>query len=158
MKTNFTELEPFRQHFEQDELKSLNSEPGQREGAFVFLKGEVNLSVLVQISDGWEHVSVAGQTMQMVDNEMKTQPVMPTWDDMSAIKAVFFEEEETVIQIHPPRSMNASAHDCTLHLWRPTGKVEFPLPPESLVNYTSDLWQPVEDVEEPIPFKGEETE
>ena len=69
---------------------------------------------------GWEHVSVscAGRC--------------PTWEEMDFVKNVFWNEEETVVQYHPPRSKHVNYHPYCLHLWKKNGK-EYELPPEMLV-------------------------
>lgn len=58
--------------------------------------------------NGWEHVSVSPYT-----------PAIPSWDDMCKIKDIFWDEEETVFQIHPPRSKYVNMMKNCLHLWRP---------------------------------------
>jgi hypothetical protein len=55
---------------------------------------------------GWEHVSVS------VNNRC------PNWPEMCWIKDLFWDEEETVIQFHPPKSEYVNYHPFTLHLWR----------------------------------------
>ena len=57
---------------------------------------------------GWEHVSVSpynGKT--------------PTWDDMCAVKNIFWDDEEEVLQFHPKKSQYINLKDNCLHLWRP---------------------------------------
>jgi hypothetical protein len=71
---------------------------------------------------GWEHVSVTYY------KKSKT----PTWDDMCYIKAFFWDEEEMVMQLHPPKSQYVNNHPHVLHLWKPTEK-EIPAPPVVLV-------------------------
>lgn len=61
---------------------------------------------------GWEHVSVSP----------KNQKRCPTWDEMCAIKDMFFNPEETVVQYHPPKSDYVNIHPYCLHLWRPIDK------------------------------------
>ena len=56
---------------------------------------------------GWEHVSVSPYKGKM-----------PTWDDMCAIKDIFWDDEEAVIQIHPKKSEYVNVKDNCLHLWR----------------------------------------
>lgn len=56
----------------------------------------------------------------------------PTWDEMEAVRRIFFEPHETVIQIHPPTARYVSNNPHVLHLWRPQG-VEIPLPPQEFV-------------------------
>ena len=78
-------------------------------------------------SDGmdWEHVSV-----HMANHRDKT--FMPTWKEMDHVKNVFWDEEDTVMQLHPPRSKWVNNHPHTLHLWRPLS-LEIPLPEEIMV-------------------------
>lgn len=68
----------------------------------------------------WDHVSVT------VSNRC------PNWQEMCFIKDLFFEDEEPVMQLHPPKSEYINNHEYCLHLWRPTNK-EIPLPPSILV-------------------------
>lgn len=59
--------------------------------------------------DGWEHVSVSPYD----------HTITPSWDDMCKLKDMFFEDEETVIQIHPPKSRYVNIMKNCLHLRRP---------------------------------------
>ena len=52
----------------------------------------------------------------------------PNWPEMCFIKDLFFDEEETVMQLHPPRSQWINNHEYCLHLWRPLDG-SIPLPP-----------------------------
>lgn len=65
---------------------------------------------------GWDHVSVSFRHR------------CPTWDEMCAVKDMFFGDDETVIQYHPAKSNYVNRHPYCLHLWRPQGK-DLPLPP-----------------------------
>lgn len=67
--------------------------------------------VRVQASDGmgWEHCSVT-------INRLRT----PTWEVMCKVKELFWDNEDTVIQYHPPESKYVNMHKYCLHLWRPT--------------------------------------
>ena len=56
---------------------------------------------------GWEHVSISPYNKKM-----------PSWDDMCAIKDIFWEDEEEVIQIHPKKSEYVNIQENCLHLWR----------------------------------------
>jgi len=51
---------------------------------------------------------------------------------MAWVKSMFFEDEETVIQFHPPKSEYVNYHPFCLHLWRIVGEA-FPLPPSICV-------------------------
>lgn len=79
--------------------------------------------VLCQVSDGldWEHVSVT-------INRQRT----PTWEVMNHVKDLFWDEEDIVIQFHPPKSQYVNRHPFCLHLWRPIGTI-LPLPDPKMV-------------------------
>lgn len=68
----------------------------------------------------WEHVSVsrAGRC--------------PTWDEMARVKALFWADDETVVEFHPRADKYIDVHPYCLHLWRQTG-VEYRLPPPACV-------------------------
>ncbi len=68
----------------------------------------------------WEHVSVS------LSNRC------PNWEEMCFIKDLFWDEEEAVMQLHPPRSKWINNHAYCLHMWRPN-KEQIPLPPEVAV-------------------------
>ena len=52
----------------------------------------------------WEHVSVS----------MKDRT--PTWAEMCEIKDMFWDEEDCVVQYHPPKSDHVNIHEHCLHL------------------------------------------
>jgi hypothetical protein len=52
----------------------------------------------------------------------------PNWPEMDFIKRLFWDDEEAVMQLHPPRSTWVNQHPFCLHMWRPTTQ-EIPLPP-----------------------------
>lgn len=64
----------------------------------------------------WEHVSVS------LSNRC------PNWPEMDFIKRMFWDDEEAVMQLHPPRSTWINNHSFCLHMWRPTDQ-SIPLPP-----------------------------
>lgn len=68
---------------------------------------------------GWEHVSV--HIMEYGKQRI------PTWKEMCMVKDLFWDEEETVVQFHPPKSDYVNNHPYVLHLWKSI-KVEFPRP------------------------------
>lgn len=105
---------------------SYASEPGSDYGAFVVIgpQGE-KLRIIASPGDeslgiSWEHVSVS------------TSHRCPTWGEMCFVKDLFWDEEEPVMQLHPPRSTWINNHDYCLHLWRPRD-AEIPLPPSIAV-------------------------
>jgi hypothetical protein len=76
--------------------------------------------------DKWEHVSV--HAYRYDGRQMRT----PTWDEMCFAKALFWDDEDEVVQFHPKRSEYVNNHPNTLHLWRPVGVV-IPTPPSIFV-------------------------
>ena len=79
-------------------------------------------SVIATTGAGWDHVSVSP----------KKKNYTPTWDDMCRIKEIFWEDDEAVIQIHPPKSEYVNNLSNCLHLWRCNYK-DMVLPPSVLV-------------------------
>ena len=71
-------------------------------------------------NDLWEHVSIS-----LADRT-------PTWEEMCEVKDIFWDDEDTVMQLHPPKSQYKNCHPNCLHLWRPVGVV-IPMPPSSMV-------------------------
>lgn len=69
---------------------------------------------------GWEHVSVS----------MKNR--CPNWPEMNFVKELFWEDDECVMQLHPPKKDYVNCHPYCLHLWRPIDD-EIPRPPPLLV-------------------------
>lgn len=79
-------------------------------------------SVIASWGGGWDHVSVAPRKHSYI----------PSWDDMCAIKELFFKDNEAVIQIHPPKDEYVNDMPNCLHLWRANDK-EMVLPPSFMV-------------------------
>ena len=67
-----------------------------------------HLAAIASDGLGWEHVSVSRQER------------CPTWEEMCKVKALFWDEEDCVVQYHPPKSEYVNRHPYCLHLWRPT--------------------------------------
>ena len=91
-----------------------------QEGAFILPCGSRDFRVIASHGMDWDHVSVS------LPNRC------PNWEEMCFVKSVFFDDEETVMQLHPPKSKWISNHPYCLHLWRPQ-KEGIPLPPEIMV-------------------------
>lgn len=94
-------------------------------GAFRIPIGTTYLSVIVSDGEGWEHVSVSHTSH------------IPTWEEMCAIKDLFWDEEDVVIQYHPRKSEYVTNCRTCLHLWRPTTG-EIPTPDPWLVGNVKD--------------------
>lgn len=80
----------------------------------------VDLLVIASSDDGWEHVSVS-------------LPKRTTnWREMDFICRQFWNDDETVMQLHPPRAEWVNNHPYCLHLWRPIDEA-IPRPPMLMV-------------------------
>ena len=104
------------------ELYGANGDSGN--GIFKVFVGGRSFHVIASNGGGWEHVSVTPGNLN--------RRACPTWDEMCAIKDMFFKEDETVVQYHPPKSDYVNNHPYCLHLWRPLNK-EIPRPPQIFV-------------------------
>ncbi len=100
--------------------------PGEEIGAFL-IPGPCGQDLRVIASSGdvtvgvmWEHASVSLRNRT------------PNWQEMCFIKDLFWDEEDTVMQLHPPKSKWINIHPNVLHLWRPWREA-IPLPPEIAV-------------------------
>jgi len=78
------------------------------------------LRIIASVGEGWEHVSVSlgGRC--------------PKWSEMCIVKAMFWDDEDCVVQFHPPKSEHVNCHPYCLHLWRPIGR-DIETPPSILV-------------------------
>jgi len=72
---------------------------------------------------GWQHVSVS-----LIGKPHTT----PRWQLMCAIKDLFWDAEDVVMQLHPKKSEYVNRHPGCLHLWRPTDQA-IPTPPKYFV-------------------------
>src|SRR5262245_17916500 len=70
---------------------------------------------------GWEHVSVSHPDR------------CPTWSEMEYVCRIFWDDDDCVMQLHPPRVEWVNCHPYTLHLWRPNDGREIPRPDALLV-------------------------
>ena len=86
----------------------------------VVLRHKQRVRVIASDGLGWEHVSVSREDR------------CPTWDEMCQVKDLFWGDEDTVVQYHPPKSQYVNIHKNCLHLWRPT-EVPMPVPMKIMV-------------------------
>ncbi len=117
--TPWIAAEPFRWP---DAPNGFHSRYGEDFGIFEIPHAKTNVVLRIQASlgEGWEHVSVS------LPNRC------PNWPEMHHVKTLFWDDEEAVMQLHPPQSDYRSFHPFCLHLWRPMDK-EIPLPPGIMV-------------------------
>lgn len=92
------------------------SKPGQVQGGY-----QIGLLfVIAGCGFGWDHVSVSARNR------------VPSWNEMTYIKSLFWDDEETVVQFHPKKSEYVNNHPYCLHLWKPHNQ-EIVLPPRFMV-------------------------
>jgi len=91
------------------------------DGFFSFVKDGIIFYCISSDQSGWEHVSVS------LDRNR-----CPTWDEMCFVKSLFWDDDDCVIQFHPPKSDYVNIHKYVLHLWRPIG-FEIKIPPKWMV-------------------------
>jgi hypothetical protein len=87
------------------------------------------LAIIASDGGGWEHVSVH---VYVGKGTSRAQLLTPTWDEMCFVKNQFWDDEDLVVQFHPPKSQYIDCHPHTLHLWKKIGS-EFELPPPEFV-------------------------
>jgi hypothetical protein len=97
-----------------------SSERDGNNGIFYVPYKSFELQVIASDGEGWEHVSVSLRNR------------CPNWEEMCHIKDLFWDDEETVVQFHPPKSEYVNEHPNCLHLWKPVGKI-IETPPSILV-------------------------
>lgn len=68
----------------------------------------------------WDHVSVS------LPNRC------PNWPEMAFVKELFWDDSETAMQLHVPKSEHRNLHPYCLHLWCPR-LVSIPRPPSDAV-------------------------
>src|SRR5262245_43306899 len=95
-------------------------EGGGDGGAFKVSHGRQWLRVVASFGMGWDHVSVS------------LNHRCPTWDEMEHVKRIFFEDDETAMQLHVALAAHVNLHPYCLHLWRPQ-TVPIPLPDKVMV-------------------------
>lgn len=79
--------------------------------------------IIASDGEGWKHVSVS---------RLEHSNKVPSWEVMCAIKDLFFEPEDWVVQFHPARSQYVNTHPGCLHLWKPTEAI-MPTPKRNMV-------------------------
>lgn len=99
----------------------------------VRLKGKTDrIRCIASDGMGWEHVSVSWADR------------CPTWAEMCAIKDLFWDEDDWVVQFHPAASEYVNNHPYCLHLWRPTDAV-LPKPEMIMVGFKKTLQPPTSE-------------
>jgi hypothetical protein len=89
-------------------------------GMFLLTAPYATIRVIATDEGGWDHVSVS------LDHRC------PNWIEMNMVKELFFTDEETVVQFHPPKKDYVNIHPYCLHLWRCHDQ-EYKLPPKEMI-------------------------
>lgn len=119
------DLYTLNQYRETEAERSIYGVPGDGgNGCFKVFVGGRAFFVIASDGGGWEHVSVSPCN--------RKRRTCPTWEEMCAVKDMFFREDECVVQYHPPKSDYVNMHPYCLHMWRPLD-TELPRPPAILV-------------------------
>ena len=84
------------------------------------LSGYTKASIIWSNGGGWEHVSVC-----------PLNGSMPKWEDMCFVRKMFFDDEDWVVEFHPPKSEYVNNMPNCLHLWKPLDE-KLPTPPSIL--------------------------
>ncbi len=80
------------------------------------------MAVVASSGEGWDHVSVSRPNR------------CPNWPEMEFVAALFFNDDETAMQLHVPASEHVNNHPHCLHWWRPHN-VEIPKPDALMVGF-----------------------
>jgi hypothetical protein len=80
-------------------------------GCFLMLFEGYKIYCFASDKEGWEHVAVT------VNRNRK-----PTWEVMSHVKDLFWDDNDCVVQYHPPKAGYVDSNPNTLHLWRHLGR------------------------------------
>lgn len=91
------------------------------------------LKVIVSGSSIWDEVFGSGTT-PWEHASVSLPTVCPTWPEMCRVKNLFWDEEDLVVQYHPPKEDYVNMHKYCLHMFRPLG-IEMPKPPKIMVGF-----------------------
>ena len=89
-------------------------------GSWVIAVRIADIMVVASNGGGWDHVSVS--------LSYRT----PIYDEMKAIKRLFFLDHEWAMELHAPVLNHVNVHQYCLHMWRPQS-VAIPIPPQEMV-------------------------
>lgn len=92
-------------------------------GYFVFFVNSTRVQCVASDGGGWQHVSVS-----VVGKPSTT----PRWDVMCAVKDLFWNDTDCVVQFHPPKSEYKNLHQGCLHMWKSLAEKQ-PIPPSIMV-------------------------
>jgi hypothetical protein len=96
-------------------IKRQSSAADGNNGAFLIKSKRSQLFIIASDGAGWEHVSVS----------VAGQDRTPVWREMCRVKDLFWEPQDFVVQMHPPRDEYVNCAPNCLHLWRREGSNDF---------------------------------
>lgn len=119
-----------------------NAQTMPTEGAFLLPPKFSNRQLFTIASCGgdWEHVSISVRQGKKV--------LTPTWEECCYVKDIFWDEDDCVMQLHPPKSDYVNQHPNVLHLWRPAN-LSIPRPPAIFVG-VKDMKNPTQEEVEAV--------
>lgn len=97
-------------------------------GAFRLTLAKSVFLVIASDGLGWEHVSA-----HCMGEPYKRRDRMPTWAEMCAIKDLFWDKADLVVQYMVPADDHIDLHRHTLHMWRKAGTNDFCQRPPSIL-------------------------
>ena len=103
---------------------------GNNGGVIIPLIMEKQIRCIVSDGGGWEHVSVSVARHSPSNSHQIIET--PDWIVLCKAKNLFWDEEDCVVQFHPPKSEYVNMHPNVLHLWRKVGE-DFETPPKIMI-------------------------
>lgn len=100
---------PNHHRFKKEDHPLASTDRDGNDGMFIIQYGSREFIAMASDGMGWEHVSISSTRI-------------PTWEEMCFFKEMFWDDEDCVIQYHPPKSEYVNNCKTALHLWRPTGQ------------------------------------
>ena len=110
------------------------TDTGDLNGAF-FVQGPLGriLRIVASNGDGWAESDLPGEPWEHVSVSLaEYDNATPSWREMHFVKRLFWRDDETVMQLHPPEAAKVNVYEGCLHLWKPT-RTEILLPPQACV-------------------------
>lgn len=108
------------------ELFRIDGAPGGIDGRYLISTPTAQLRVIASSGRDWSEVGLDGEPFEHVSVSLPHRT--PTWAEMDLVRRMFWLDDETVMQLHVPRSQHVNIYPHCLHLWRPL-KSPIPCPP-----------------------------
>lgn len=83
-------------------------------------------------TETWAEMGLPGPPFDHVSVSIPGSFETPTWEMMCHVKDLFWDDDECVIQYHPPKKDYVNYHKGVLHMWKPLG-VDIPMPPKRCI-------------------------